>query len=149
MRMSSPLPLLAAIVIAGCSLAAHQRAVARDAAPRLQCPESQIDVARVSPSLERASGCGRAEYYLFEGLSWGDTEELQQRAGFDLDCPVHELVLTSLSQNDPPQLGVSGCGRRAVYIHARTESGEAWIMDSTSTLGDTPADREAPHAEGK
>jgi len=57
------------------------------------------------------------------------------RASFDLSCPQDELELTVLATSGArklaSQIGVTGCGNKAVYVYfASTDS---WIADSAIT----------------
>lgn len=57
------------------------------------------------------------------------------RASFDLSCPRDELVLTTLTTSGPRQLtsqiGVTGCGNKAVYVYFA--SSNTWVADSDIT----------------
>ncbi|TFH32011.1 MAG: hypothetical protein E4H00_02305 [Myxococcales bacterium] len=57
------------------------------------------------------------------------------RASFDLSCPQDELVLTTLTTSGPRQLasqiGVTGCGTKAVYVYFA--SSDSWVSDSDIT----------------
>ena len=57
------------------------------------------------------------------------------RASFDLSCPAEELELTVLSTEGARklanQIGVTGCGRKAVYVYF--SSSDTWIADSAIT----------------
>jgi hypothetical protein len=56
---------------------------------------------------------------------------LKNRASFDLDCPPEQLTVVTLNVISNPgglrpvEVGVRGCGRKAVYL-AREE---AWLLD--------------------
>jgi hypothetical protein len=55
-----------------------------------------------------------------------------ERAAFDLGCPKDQLNLQVLHRNDglgcaDSQMGVSGCGKRTVYV---CTSGQQWIRNS-------------------
>lgn len=131
MKIRTPFAL---VVLTACTIADYQREIARDVSPILHCPAPQITVTEISSSLGRASGCGGDEYFLYFGPNtWTATEDLKQRAAFDIGCPVSELLLSSMGNGEPPQIGVSGCGKRAVYVFARIGYGAAWIMDSASS----------------
>lgn len=57
------------------------------------------------------------------------------RASFDLGCPAEELELRVLSTDGARkvanQIGVTGCGKQAVYVYF--SSGDTWIADSAIT----------------
>jgi hypothetical protein len=57
------------------------------------------------------------------------------RAAFDLSCPEDELELQVLSTEGArklaSQIGVIGCGKRAVYVYF--SSSDAWIANSAIT----------------
>ena len=65
-------------------------------------------------------------WLLFVGLvACGPSlEQLQKRAAFDLECPVDQLVIADLGDGTK---GVSGCGRKATYIHRDT-----WLQNGAS-----------------
>jgi len=67
-----------------------------------------------------------------------DRAEIEQRASFELRCPVEKLKLTVLATlynvspqrgDSAKQVGVEGCDHRLVYIHAGYPSG--WILNSS------------------
>ncbi len=57
---------------------------------------------------------------------------LKQRASFDFDCPASQLsfsqpmAYSSSIQPYPTSYGVSGCGKKGVYVYIRN----AWILNS-------------------
>jgi len=57
------------------------------------------------------------------------------RASFDLSCPQDELELTVLATSGArrlaTQIGVTGCGNKAVYVYF--SSTDSWIADSAVT----------------
>lgn len=63
-------------------------------------------------------------------------ERIAGRAAFELRCPKEQLRLTTLNVirdvggDDPTQIGVDGCGQRAVYVRV---SPNEWIMNTEST----------------
>lgn len=58
------------------------------------------------------------------------------RASFEMQCPREQLQLTGLNRslddgmNPGAQVGVTGCGRRAVYVAAY---GAGWVMNTGNT----------------
>jgi hypothetical protein len=71
------------------------------------------------------------------------------RASFDLSCPQDELELTVLStagaRKLASQIGVSGCGKKVVYVYF--SSTDSWIADSAITPAMTK--REEAYKEQK
>lgn len=77
---------------------------------------------------------------------WNQTvQRLGKRASFDLDCPRSGLAYTLFKRSGryPIEVGVRGCGKRAVYIRptdTRSVPGqpgggitsESWILNSTA-----------------
>ena len=62
------------------------------------------------------------------------------RASFDLGCPADQIQTNVLVRNDGlgcagSQVGVTGCGKKAVYVCDQVQN---WIMnsDATPTSGD-------------
>ena len=57
------------------------------------------------------------------------------RASFDFGCPADELELRVLSTEGARkvanQIGVTGCGKKAVYVYF--SSSDTWIADSAIT----------------
>jgi hypothetical protein len=57
------------------------------------------------------------------------------RASFDLSCPAEELELRVLSTEGARkvanQIGVTGCGKKAVYVYF--SSSDTWIADAAIT----------------
>lgn len=62
------------------------------------------------------------------GKGVGGEDKLRQRSSFDFDCPATEITLQVLAKNGahPTQYGVTGCGKRAVYV--LHDSG--WVKDA-------------------
>jgi hypothetical protein len=61
--------------------------------------------------------------------------KLKNRATFDLDCPADQLQVITLNVtstpagNQPTEVGVKGCGRKAVYFPKE----QAWLMSGSAT----------------
>jgi hypothetical protein len=57
------------------------------------------------------------------------------RAAFELQCPIDQLEIVGLNRSldDPAaagsQVGVTGCGKRAVYVLV---AGAGWVLNSDS-----------------
>ena len=59
-------------------------------------------------------------------------EKALKRAAFELGCPADQLTMTVLERNDGlgcagSQMGVSGCGKKAVYVCDRSQN---WINNT-------------------
>jgi hypothetical protein len=60
--------------------------------------------------------------------------KLKNRATFDLDCPADQLEVVTLNAystpggNQPSEVGVKGCGRKAVYVPKE----QAWLMSGSA-----------------
>ncbi|MAQ18625.1 MAG: hypothetical protein CMN30_27995 [Sandaracinus sp.] len=91
-------------------------------------------------------GC-RREKMVVSGVEvhtriWLDTvANIESRASFDLQCPADQLTyhLLARERHYPSQVGVEGCGERAVYLRERLQDGTftGWYLDSASvTRGD-------------
>lgn len=63
------------------------------------------------------------------------TKTVTSRASFELSCPEEELQLTVLAADGPrelaKQIGVEGCGRKAVYVYFA--STDTWIANAAVT----------------
>lgn len=60
------------------------------------------------------------------------------RAAFELSCPAEELQVDVLHRNDGlgcagSQVGVSGCGKKAIYVCDRTQN---WLNNTQIEAGD-------------
>jgi hypothetical protein len=61
---------------------------------------------------------------------------ISNRAAFELGCPKDQLRLVTLNVvpdiggDLPSQVGVEGCGQRAVYVQAY---GSGWVMNTESS----------------
>lgn len=81
---------------------------------------------------------GCASSLVVDGLpvgeqKWSDSQrDVRRRASFDMGCDAAALELTLLEVHEwarppnPTQVGVTGCGRRGVYV--RTSSG--WVLNT-------------------
>lgn len=117
------------------------------ASPLLRCPETQISVVSLGVLVRRADGCGLSKFYVQTWRGWEDARQVENRASFDLGCPVDRLSLTSLSETGL-QIGVAGCERRAVYTYVQTGLGTwDWILDSRTNYDRGPGALNAPSAE--
>lgn len=64
-------------------------------------------------------GCGASEF-----------DQLRSRAAFEFDCPEREVQIRNLDE-DGEAYGVSGCGKRAVYLYVCDDFGDCkWVMNS-------------------
>ena len=62
-------------------------------------------------------------------------DAVRERASFDFECPSDQLTLMSLESESefPTQYGVTGCGRRSVYVHLPSSGWPGtWVLDSNS-----------------
>lgn len=66
-----------------------------------------------------------------------DSQTVRARAAFELNCPAAQLELVPLAvwngdtYGMAQQMGVSGCGHRAVYVQLHTQ----WVLNSSDTQG--------------
>lgn len=102
------------------------------------------------------SGCGptiqSGAFTLKKKYAEHSFELITNRAAFELGCPKEQLRLVTLNVHRdiggdlPSQVGVDGCGQRAVYVHQFGGSG--WVMNTESTQQQAPqsntANRGAP-----
>ena len=83
------------------------------------------------------TGCATVwvgKYQLLKDNWERDSEELKNRGAFELKCEPKDLSLTVLAvvypgkgPNQPKQVGVEGCGHRAVYV----TSDHGWLLNSS------------------
>jgi len=117
-----------AVACATLSVPESQLQVLRAQASKdFSCPEAQLQDQRVfrgaGQGVDTVTGCGRGNTYFYdEGKGW---KSALDRAEFDLSCSRSDLVTQSLGE---VTVGVSGCGKKVVYIF---RSGN-FIMNSTS-----------------
>jgi hypothetical protein len=77
--------------------------------------------------------------------------KLKNRATFDLDCPADQLtivtlnVISSPAGNYPSEVGVRGCGRKAVYV----PKDDAWRLSGGPTIAREEPAKAAPPAPDK
>jgi hypothetical protein len=73
------------------------------------------------------------------------------RASFDFGCPADELELLVLSTEGARkvanQIGVTGCGKQAVYVYF--SSSDTWIADSAITPGMTAQEKAYKEQEAR
>ena len=65
---------------------------------------------------------------------WADDEKaIKARASFELSCPAESLALQVLilvpRSEFASQVGVTGCGKKAVYVIPNNRYGEGWIAN--------------------
>jgi hypothetical protein len=65
-----------------------------------------------------------------------DSNEVRQRAAFELSCPPDQVDVQPIVTMDPgakydwaKQIGVTGCGHRLVYLRGDYSSG--WVLNSS------------------
>ena len=88
-------------------------------------------------------GCGASvrsgNFQIYEDDVDEQFPVIKRRAAFDLHCPPRELTLITLAvhepSGDPPfhpnQVGVEGCGRRAVYVRRGRLEDRDWVLNSS------------------
>ena len=87
-------------------------------------------------------GCGGGQVILVSGVEvyenvWLKTvDQLDDRAAFELSCPIGQLSYTLLRKHlrYPVEVGVTGCGRRGVYLRpvVGNQISNSWVMNSHS-----------------
>ena len=66
----------------------------------------------------------------FGGCGASELDLLRARAAFDFDCPAQTVKIKNLD-DEGEAYGVSGCGKRAVYLYVCGDLGDCkWVMDS-------------------
>lgn len=72
-------------------------------------------------------------------------ERVLLRASFEFACPPDKLQVQELASDEagPVYVGVSGCGRRAVYVRLETSGGALFLNDTVP-----PTDGRLPEAGG-
>ena len=74
-------------------------------------------------------------YVSFDGTAWTSTQDLRERASFELNCPQENLQLTVLSI-EGRQLGVSGCGARGTYVYKHLDIAHwGWVNNGIVSTG--------------
>jgi hypothetical protein len=68
---------------------------------------------------------------------WNKTlEELKPRVEFELGCPAHqvEFHLFKRTQRTPTEVGVTGCGKRGMYVRTVVDTRVGpWVLNSESS----------------
>ena len=86
------------------------------------------------------AGCASGEYvrsghfHIRKEIAEKAFPIITERASFELGCPPEELTIrtlaaTGIDEDRPYQVGVSGCGKRAVYLG----SSLGWVLNSSNT----------------
>ena len=96
------------------------------AATDLSCAPEKISIQGDHVWVQKASGCGKETVYLYDPQE-GKWLSPLDRAAFDLSCPKTELTAQTLMNNDT--VGITGCGRKAVYVIARGN----WILNTAES----------------
>jgi hypothetical protein len=82
------------------------------------------------------AGCGETirsgRFMIDKEVADEQFPHIKERASFDLSCPRSGLTIVTLAASGsdydvPVQAGVTGCGKRAVYVNIR---GAGWVLDS-------------------
>jgi hypothetical protein len=74
---------------------------------------------------------------MHQGRWLEDSQAIRARAAFELNCPAAQLELMPLAvwngdtYGMAQQIGVSGCGHRAVYVQVHNN----WVLNSSDTQG--------------
>jgi hypothetical protein len=134
---------LVGALFVGCSSGSNPEQLKVKAASDLGCREEiQLeilgDTGRGGLDIRKASGCQKELAYLWDygSEAWVSAFD---RAEFDLSCPKAELTAKQL---DRRSVGVTGCGKKAVYKVVR---GAGWVSNSPSTSAPatepTPSER--------
>ena len=76
--------------------------------------------------VERVSGCGKENVYFYQKGEEDWTSPID-RASFEMSCPKSGLVTTPI---DAKTVGVTGCGKKAVYNAVFDLSGGKWVLNS-------------------
>jgi hypothetical protein len=121
--MKTKIAMVLVAVAAGCasSKAAQLRT---QAAADFQCSEAQLESTAVWAYIERVRGCGKDNIYVWDGTAKNWVSPLD-RASFELSCPKSAMLTRYLSSQN---VGVEGCGKRAVYSLILMQ----WVLNSTS-----------------
>lgn len=111
------------------TITACGRSVLTIAAAELNCAEDTLTAETVvglpAPHrLEKVSGCDNMTLYYKLGGKWVSPLE---RASSDMSCPKEQITGTPL--DDKLTIGMSGCGKKAVYI---VDVDEGWTLNSGS-----------------
>jgi hypothetical protein len=111
------------------------------ASMRLQCPSDAIVLERFAEMTQVARGCGQEAMITclepdangFAGPSGQcfPMQDLRVRAAFELSCEARSLALLPLDRAGHT-VGVSGCGRRAVYQYVQvSEDKYNWTLSGS------------------
>jgi hypothetical protein len=113
----------------------------RAVAVLLACPASPrvCTMLRYVVPMLFAAGCASGEYVrsghfeIRKEIAEKAFPIIKERASFELRCPPEELTVVTLAAHGidddiPYQVGVSGCGKRAVYVR----SAAGWVLNSSS-----------------
>ena len=79
----------------------------------------------MSYDFEKASGCGKPNWYAYIGEEWVSPLD---RAAFELSCPPEKLTPVEI---DKTTIGVTGCGKKGVYVLVESVAGARWVLNST------------------
>jgi hypothetical protein len=143
--MSRTIALVACGFLAvGCFATSGTEVLLQRSASDLGCPSVE-EVSTGFVGVKEVRGCGKTNVYVRSG---GEQQWLSplDRAPFELGCDKASLTTSPL---DPKTVGVSGCGKRAVYIAVFPGAYGKWVLDSVSTEGGLPAPPPAENASAK
>jgi hypothetical protein len=114
-----PWTLMALLTLAS-QLVACGSALRDAGATALRCPPEQVESHEPAFYTGYASGCGRETVLAYNGHSWVSP---LKRASFDMECAPEKLQITRIGDRS---VGITGCGKRAVYLAAGSE----WVLNS-------------------
>ncbi|MCB9624301.1 MAG: hypothetical protein H6723_13380 [Sandaracinus sp.] len=84
--------------------------------------------------------------YALSEQTWSrDEPAIRNRASFDFECPPDQLTLRVLdvaNERYARQVGVTGCGRRAVYVDPRMDY--MWVANSIEQVRDDSSPEPTP-----
>ena len=58
----------------------------------------------------------------------GTIDELASRAAFEFECDLNKLKIIELNEHN---YGVSGCGKKAVYVKSCNSKTCTWVLNSS------------------
>ena len=80
---------------------------------------------------ERAMGCGKENWYIFDGTQWISPLD---RAAFEMSCPRENMTSSML---DKTTIGVTGCDKKGVYVLLPAPGGAKWVLNSSDDSRDS------------
>lgn len=77
----------------------------------------------------RVRSSGGLAFVILLGCGASEFDQLRSRAAFEFDCPEREIQIKNLD-DESNAFGVSGCGKRAVYLYDCPDYDCRWILNS-------------------